>query len=149
GSAAPGGDTPGAGGRPPAGSGGTEGVVIAGTAGGGKTTLADYFSQRAAAPLPDGPPHVNPRGLDPGGRPLDRSAALRGFLEALGVGAASVPSDLDAQAALYRTMVAGRSLLIVLDNAHEVEQVRPLIPGSPGCLVVVTSRNELAGLIAE
>jgi tetratricopeptide (TPR) repeat protein len=148
-SAPPGGDIRGADGPHPAGSGPTEVVVIAGTAGVGKTTLANYFCQRAAARFPDGQLHVNLRGFDPGGQPLDASAALRGFLEALGVSAASVPSDLDAQAALYRTMVAGRSLLIVLDNAHEVEQVRPLIPGSPGCLVVVTSRNELAGLIAE
>ena len=148
-SAPPGGDIPGTGSPHPAGSGATEVVVIAGTAGVGKTTLANYFCQRAVARFPDGQLHVNLRGFDPGGQPLDASAALRGFLEALGVSAASVPSDLDAQAALYRTMIAGRSLLIVLDNAHEVEQVRPLIPGSPGCLVVVTSRNELAGLIAE
>jgi tetratricopeptide (TPR) repeat protein len=129
--------------------GGTEVVVIAGTAGVGKTTLANYFCTQAAARFPDGQLHVNLRGFDPGGRPLDVPAALRGFLEGLGVKPASVPTGVDAQAALYRTLVAGRSLLIVLDNARTVEQVRPLIPGSPGCLVVVTSRSELTGLIAQ
>jgi tetratricopeptide (TPR) repeat protein len=134
---------------PQKGAEGTVVVVIAGTAGVGKTTLANYFCQRVAARFPDGQLHVNLRGFDPGGQPLDASAALRGFLEALGVQPASVPADPDAQAALYRTLVAGRSLLIVLDNAREVEQVRQLIPGSPGCLVVVTSRKELAGLIVQ
>jgi tetratricopeptide (TPR) repeat protein len=128
---------------------GTGVVVITGTAGVGKTTLANYFCQRVAARFPDGQLHVNLRGFDPGGQPLDASAALRGFLEALGEKGASVPADLDAQAALYRTLVADRSLLIALDNAKDVGQVRQLIPGSPGSLVVVTSRNELFGLIAQ
>ena len=134
---------------PRKGAGGTGVVVIAGTAGVGKTTLANYFCQRVAARFPDGQLHVNLRGFDPGGQPLEASVALHGFLEALGVQPASVPADPDAQAALYRTLVAGRSLLIVLDNARGVEQVRQLIPGSPGCLVVVTSRKELAGLIVQ
>jgi tetratricopeptide (TPR) repeat protein/transcriptional regulator with XRE-family HTH domain len=124
-------------------------VVIAGTAGVGKTTLAHFFCQRVAARFPDGQLHVNLRGFDPGGQPLDASAALRGFLEGLGVKPESVRDDIDAQAALYRTLVAGRRLLIVLDNAAGVDQVRQLIPGSAGCLVVVTSRNELSGLLAQ
>jgi len=128
---------------------GTGVVVIAGTAGMGKTTLANYFCQRVATRFPDGQLHVNLRGFDPGGQPLDTSAALRGFLEALGEKGASVPSDPDAQAALYRTLVADKSLLIVLDNARSVEQVRQLIPGSPGSLVVVTSRSKLHGLLAQ
>src|ERR1700722_12984489 len=128
---------------------GTGVVVIAGTAGVGKTTLANYFCQRVAARFPDGQLHVNLRGFDPGGQPLDASAALRGFLEGLGVKPESVRDDIGAQAALYRTLVAGRRLLIVLDNAAGIESERPLIPGSPGCLVVVTSRNELSGLIAQ
>jgi tetratricopeptide (TPR) repeat protein/transcriptional regulator with XRE-family HTH domain len=128
---------------------GTGVVVITGTAGVGKTTLANYFCQRMAARFPDGQLHVNLRGFDPGGQPLDASAALRGFLGALGEKGASVPADVDAQAALYRTLVADASLLIVLDNARDVGQVRQLIPGSPGSLVVVTSRNELFGLIAQ
>jgi len=132
-----------------AGGAATEVVVIAGTAGVGKTTLAHYFCQRVADQFPDGQLHVNLRGFGPGGQPLDASAALRGFLEGLGVKPESVRDDTDAQAALYRTLVAGRRLLIVLDNAAGVEQVRQLIPGTPGCLVVVTSRNELSGLIAQ
>jgi tetratricopeptide (TPR) repeat protein len=124
-------------------------VVIAGTAGVGKSTLANYFARRAAARFPDGQLHVNLRGFDNPVRPLDGSAALRGFLEALGVQPAAVPSDMDAQAALYRSLVADRSLLIVLDNASDLGQVRRLIPGSQGCLVVVTSRNYLAGLLAQ
>ncbi len=129
--------------------GGTQVVVITGAPGVGKTTLAHHFGQRAAGLFPDGQLHVNLRGFDPGGEPLDASAALCGFLEVLGVRPASVPSGADAQAALYRTRVTGRSLLIVLDNARDVEQVRRLIPGSPGCLVLVTCRNELPGLLAQ
>jgi tetratricopeptide (TPR) repeat protein len=124
-------------------------VIIAGTAGVGKTTLASNFCQRIAARFADGQLYVNMRGFDPGGQPLDPSAALRGFLLALGVEPAAVRDDLDAQAALYRTLTADRQLLIAVDNAREAEQVRPLIPGSSGCLVVVTSRNALAGLAAQ
>ena len=129
--------------------GATQVMVITGTPGVGKTTLASHFCQRAAGRFPDGQLHVNLRGFDPGGQPLDASAALRGFLEGLGVKPASVPADPDAQAALYRTRVNGRRLLIVLDNAREVEQVRRLIPGSAGCLVLVTSRDGLPGLVAQ
>jgi tetratricopeptide (TPR) repeat protein len=124
-------------------------VVIAGTAGVGKSTLANYFARRAAARFPDGQLHVNLRGFDTPVRPLDGSSALRGFLETLGVQPAAVPTNPDAQAALYRSLVADRSLLIVLDNATDLGQVRRLIPGSQGCLVVVTSRNYLAGLLAQ
>jgi len=133
-----------------AGNGGAAGVVvITGTAGVGKTTLASGFCQRVAARFPDGQLYVNMRGFDPGGQPLDASAALQGFLQALGVRPEDLRDDLDAQAALYRTLAAGRRLLIAVDNAREADQVRPLIPGSPACLVVVTSRNTLAGLAAQ
>lgn len=129
--------------------GGTGIVLIAGTAGVGKTSLAHYFCQRVADRFPDGQLHVDLRGFDPGGQPLEASAALRGFLEALGEKPGSVRDDAAALAARYRTRVAGRRLLIVVDNARDEQQVRPLIPGSPGCLVVVTSRNELSGLLAQ
>ena len=73
--------------------------------------------------------------------------AIRGFLDAFGVTPQQIPLSLQAQAALYRSLLAGRRVLILLDNAAEEDQIRPLLPGSPGCLVIVTSRNELRGLI--
>ena len=133
-----------------AGSGtGTGVVLITGTAGVGKTTLANYFGQRVADRFPGGQLYVNLRGFDPSARPLAASAALRGFLAALGAEQEPVRDDLDALAARYRTLVAGSGLVIVIDNARDERQVRPLIPGSPDCLVIVTSRNDLTGLQAQ
>jgi tetratricopeptide (TPR) repeat protein/transcriptional regulator with XRE-family HTH domain len=122
--------------------------AIAGTAGVGKTALAVHWAHQAAYRFPDGQLYVNLRGFDPSGEPVSADEAIRGFLDALGVPAAHIPATTQARAGLYRSLLAGRSVLIVLDNARDAGQVRPLLPGSPACLVVVTSRSQLAGLIA-
>lgn len=88
---------------------------------------------------------VNLRGFDPSGSPVSPEQAIREFLAAFGVAAAQVPSNEDAAASLYRSKLAGKRLLFVLDNARDAAQVRPLLPGSPGCLVVVTSRRSWVG----
>jgi transcriptional regulator with XRE-family HTH domain len=120
--------------------------ILTGTAGVGKTALAVHWAHRAAHLFPDGQLYVNLRGFD-SGEPVNPATAVRGFLDALGVPAWRIPAEADAQAALYRTLLAGRRMLLVLDNARDSTQVAPLLPGSPGCLVVVTSRNQLNGLI--
>jgi DNA-binding SARP family transcriptional activator len=122
-------------------------TAIGGTAGVGKTALAVHWARRAAAGFPDGQLYVNLRGFGPA-EPLAPAEALRGFLDALQVPAAQIPADLNGQQALYRTLLDGRRMLILLDNARDPEQVRPLLPVSPTSVVVVTSRDELAGLIA-
>jgi tetratricopeptide (TPR) repeat protein len=91
---------------------------------------------------------VNLRGFDPAGVPVTSQEALRLLLGALSVPAARVPAGLDAQAGLYRSLLAGRRMLVLLDNARDVDQVRPLLPATPGCLVLVTSRNQLTSLVA-
>ena len=122
--------------------------VLSGTAGVGKTALAVRWSRRAASAFPDGQLYVNLRGYDPG-QPLPPGDALAGFLRALGLAGADIPPETDERAAAYRSLLDGRRVLVVLDNAASVEQVRPLLPGCPSCLVVVTSRDSLAGLVAR
>ena len=124
-------------------------IVLEGTAGVGKTTLAIQLAHSVCSQFPDGQLYVNMRGFDPAGRPMTAGEALRGFLDALGVAPKSVPAGVDDQAALYRTVLAGKRVLIVIDNARDADQVRPLLPGSPGSLVLVTSRNQLCALAAE
>jgi DNA-binding SARP family transcriptional activator/tetratricopeptide (TPR) repeat protein len=123
-------------------------VAISGPAGTGKTALAVRFGRQVARRFPDGQLHINLRGLDPATAPLEPWAALHFFLDALGVAPNRIPSDTDGRSALFRSLLDGKRMLIVLDNARNVAQVRPLLPGSPGSLVLVTSRNELTGLVA-
>jgi DNA-binding SARP family transcriptional activator/Tfp pilus assembly protein PilF len=123
-------------------------IRVSGTAGVGKTAFVVHWARRARGAFPDGQLHVNLRGYDPG-RPVPASDALAGFLRALGMPGQDIPRDLDERAAAYRTLLDGRRMLIVLDNASTVEQVRPLLPGSPSSLVLVTSRDSLAGLVAR
>ncbi len=122
--------------------------AIAGTAGVGKTALAVQWAHRVADRFPDGQLYANLRGYDPG-QPITATDALARFLRDLGVPGPDIPAEEDGRAALYRSLLAGRRMVIVLDNASEVEQVRPLLPGTPECVAVVTSRNALAGLVAR
>ena len=124
-------------------------TAIGGMAGIGKTTLAVHWAHEIADRFPDGQLYINLRGFDPSGSVVTPDEAIRIFLDALGVPPVRIPARLDAQAALYRSRLAQRRVLIVLDNAHDTDQVRPLLPGSPGCLVIVTSRNQLTGLVVS
>ncbi|WP_075692592.1 BTAD domain-containing putative transcriptional regulator [Streptomyces acidiscabies] len=122
--------------------------AVSGTAGIGKTALAVHWAHRVADRFPDGQLYVNLRGFDPSGVAVTPDQAVRDFLDALGGAAQHVPADPQAREGLYRSLLAGRRMLLVLDNARDADQVRPLLPGAPGCLAVITSRNRLTGLVA-
>ncbi|MBQ0852320.1 tetratricopeptide repeat protein [Streptomyces sp. BH-SS-21] len=122
--------------------------AVSGTAGVGKTTLAVHWGHRVRGHFPDGQLYVNLRGFDPSGSLRDPAEVLRGFLDAFDVAPTRIPVGLEAQAALYRSLLADRRVLVVLDNARDAEQVRPLLPGAPGCLALITSRNRLTSLAA-
>ncbi|GHJ41563.1 BTAD domain-containing putative transcriptional regulator [Streptomyces sp. TS71-3] len=123
--------------------------LIGGMAGVGKTTLAVHWAQQVAHRFPGGQLYVDLRGFHPDGSIMSPSEAIRSFLDAFGVPSHRIPAGLEAQAMLYRTLLADRRMLVVLDNARDTEQVRPLLPGAPGSLVIVTSRNQLYGLVAR
>ena len=121
--------------------------AVGGTAGVGKTALAVQWGHQVAEHFPDGQLYVNLRGYDPD-RPVASADALASLLRALGTPGTDIPDGVQDRARLYRSRLAGRRVLVVLDNARDAEQVRPLLPGDPGCVAVVTSRDALAGLVA-
>jgi DNA-binding SARP family transcriptional activator len=123
-------------------------TAVEGTAGVGKTALAVHWAHRVRNRFPDGQLYVDLRGYSVG-IPVQPIEALAAFLHALGTPAEQIPVDVERAAGMYRSRLADRSMLVVLDNARTVEQVRPLLPGSPGCLALITSRDRLGGLIAR
>lgn len=128
--------------------GGSNVILIVGTAGVGKTSLAVRWAHHVRERYTDGQLYINLRGYDPGA-PLAPENALEHFLRALRTPPEQIPADLEARSALFRSLVADRQMLIVLDNAAKAAQVRPLLPGQGSSLVVVTSRDRMSGLIAR
>jgi DNA-binding SARP family transcriptional activator len=122
-------------------------ALLSGTAGVGKSALAVRWAHRVRESFPDGQLYVNLRGYD-AEQPVAVADALAGFLTALGVRAPEIPPGTDERAARYRSELTGRRMLVLLDNASSVEQVRPLLPGTGSCLVLITSRDSLRGMVA-
>ncbi|MEU6848025.1 transcriptional regulator [Streptomyces sp. NPDC046716] len=123
-------------------------LAIDGLPGVGKTALAVHFAHRAAKEFPDGQLYMDLAGFASGTEPMAADDVLYGFLEALGVDKNQIPASREARSALFRSVLSGRRMLVVLDNASDVDQVRPLLPGTIECMVVVTSRSPLIGLAA-
>lgn len=122
--------------------------AVSGTAGVGKTALAVRWAHQISRRFPDGQLYANLRGYD-AARPVSAAEALAGFLRALGVPGEDIPAGVDERAARYRSLLADRRVLVVLDNVVDADQVRPLLPGGSGCVAVITSRDALAGLVAR
>ncbi|MBV9024452.1 MAG: helix-turn-helix domain-containing protein [Streptomycetaceae bacterium] len=123
-------------------------AVISGSAGVGKTSLVVHWAYQVAGGFPDGQLYADLRGFGPGKAPVVPMEAIRSFLGALGVPPDRLPRSLEERTAMYRSLVAEKRLLVVLDNVRDAEQVRPLLPGGVNCLTVVTSRQKLTGLVA-
>jgi len=121
-------------------------VAVDGMAGIGKTTFAVHAAHKLAIEYPDGQLFIDLHGFTPGHDPIDPAVALDTLLRAVGVSGGQIPDDVAARSALWREHAAGRRILLLLDNAVDSAQIRPLLPGAPGCLVLITSRARLASL---
>ncbi|MFD8611542.1 BTAD domain-containing putative transcriptional regulator [Streptomyces sp. NPDC059631] len=118
--------------------------ALAGIGGVGKTTLAVHVAHRARASFPDGQLYVDLQGA--GQRAAEPETVLGSFLRALGTADSAIPDSLEERAALYRSVLDGRRVLVLLDNARDAAQIRPLLPGTEGCAALVTSRVRMVGL---
>ncbi|MEU5312230.1 BTAD domain-containing putative transcriptional regulator [Streptomyces sp. NPDC021562] len=123
-------------------------LAVDGIPGIGKTALAVHFAHQVASDFPDGQLYADLRGFAADGKPTDPADILQGFLDALGVAPQHVPAPPDTRSALYRSVLADRRVLVVLDNARDLAQIRPLLPGTGNCMVIVTSRSRLTALAA-